>query len=221
MKRDDWAMEMFSSRGLFFAGMAMMPALLFNPSTAMRTVQLFLFLAFAWGMGRKVNFIAMAMVMGTIVLFNLIVPYGRVLARIGTFNITQGALMGGLEKAVTLEALIMLSKASIRTDLRLPGAFGEMIGSSFRLFETLLQRKSTMDWKDPLGSVDNLMVELSAEQGLPASGGTASGAAASGGTAPGGAASGRGRSSGGLILIAAAVCIAWVPHACARLWSLP
>jgi heptaprenyl diphosphate synthase len=209
-------MEMFSSRGLFFAGIAMMPALLFNPSTAMRTVQLFLFLAFAWGMGRKFNFIAMAMVMGTIVLFNLIVPYGRVLARIGAFSITQGALMGGIEKAVTLEALIMLSRASIRTDLRLPGAFGEMIGSSFRLFETLLQRKATMDWKDPLGSVDRLMVDLSAEQGLPASGG-----AASGGTAPGGAASGRGRSSGGLILIAAAVCIAWVPLACARLWSLP
>ncbi len=211
MKRDDWAMELFSGRDLFLAGMACMPALLFNPSTAMRTVQLFVFFSFALGMGRKVNPIAAAMVMGTIVLFNLIVPYGRVLARIGAFPITQGALIGGIEKAVTLEGLIMLSRASIRTDLRLPGAFGRMIGSSFRLFETLLQRKSNMDWKDPLGSIDRLMVELSEEETLRASGGAVSGSEPEK----------HRRSPVGLILITVAVCIAWVPYFSALLWSLP
>uniref|UniRef100_A0A7C3II12 Uncharacterized protein n=1 Tax=Gracilinema caldarium TaxID=215591 RepID=A0A7C3II12_9SPIR len=97
----------------------------------------------------------------SIVFFNLLVPYGKVLFQLGGFKITQGALLSGLEKAITLEALIMLSKTSIRSDLHLPGNFGSLIAESFQIFEELLAQKKQFDWKKPIESIDLVLISLS------------------------------------------------------------
>ncbi|MDR0629712.1 MAG: hypothetical protein LBG24_08790 [Treponema sp.] len=154
------------SGDLFLAGLFMMAAFLVNPSTLLRVVQFLLFWFYAYWRGKRNSPVITLSVMGGIVLFNLLVPYGRVLAAFGVFRITQGALLGGLHKALTLEGLILLSRASIRADLCLPGFFGSLLGESFRIFERITQRKAVITRQHFIEGIDQLMLELSAEQAL-------------------------------------------------------
>ncbi|MDR1029666.1 MAG: hypothetical protein LBL76_02190 [Treponema sp.] len=152
------------STDLFLAGLLMMAAFLVNPSTLLRGVQFLIFWWYAWLRGKKNRPLITLSIIGGIVFFNLLVPYGKVLGTVGMFRITQGALLGGLHKAITLEGLIMLSQASIRADLRLPGFFGSLLGESFRIFETISQNKARIKRKHIIEGIDHLLLELSEEQ---------------------------------------------------------
>jgi heptaprenyl diphosphate synthase len=160
---------LFSSRSLFIAGLVIMPALLFNPNTILRTAQFLLFWFFAWLCGKKNNPLITLLIIVFIIAFNLLVPYGQVLYAIGAFKITLNALVSGLHKAVTLEGLIMLSRAAIRRDLKLPGSLGALIGDSFRIFEEITERKGAIDRKNIAGSLDKLLFELSEDKAVPQS----------------------------------------------------
>jgi heptaprenyl diphosphate synthase len=155
--------RLFSSRALCIAGLCTMPALLFNPDTACRIVQFVFFWFLAWLAGKKNNPALTLLVLLCITVFNLLVPYGRVLASWGIFRITEGALMTGLRRAVTLEGLIMLSRATIRRDLRFPGSFGALIGESFRLLALIRDRKQSITRKNWMSDIDQLMIDLSEE----------------------------------------------------------
>jgi heptaprenyl diphosphate synthase len=168
-KRSSVYQHLFESRVLCAAGIIMMPAFLFNPSTEARIIQFLLFWLFAWLAGKKNNPIITLIIMAGIIIFNLLVPYGEELFRIGRFRITEGALWGGIHRAVTLEGLIMLSRVSIRRDLKLPGTFGALIGESFQMLEKINERKSLISRKNIIGGIDQLMIELSADdEMLPA-----------------------------------------------------
>jgi hypothetical protein len=158
--RRDWALKHLPSGALFVAGLLSMPAFLFNPSLLLRLGQFFFFWLCAWAVGKRVSLPAMAVAVAGIVGFNLLVPYGLELARIGGLRITAGALKAGIERAITVEGLILLSRATIRSDLRLPGAFGSLIGESFRYFDRIMERKGGIERKNPIGGIDRLMVDL-------------------------------------------------------------
>ncbi|GHU92799.1 hypothetical protein FACS189479_02750 [Spirochaetia bacterium] len=55
----------------------------------------------------------------------------------------------------------MLSRVSIRQDLRLPGFFGELVSESFGIFAQISERKHIIDRKNIAVSIDKLMIELS------------------------------------------------------------
>jgi heptaprenyl diphosphate synthase len=153
--------ELFGARVLFIAGFLIMPALLFNPVVMYRIPQFLFFWFLAWLSGKRNNPLFTFLVMLCIVIFNLVVPYGKVLYSIGVFKITSGALATGVNRAVTLEALIMLSRFTIRQDLKIPGLFGELIGESFRIFAILMDQKQRITRKNLIGDIDRLMLELS------------------------------------------------------------
>jgi heptaprenyl diphosphate synthase len=154
----------FPNQDLLAAGLIMMTAFLFNPSPLTRVIQFLLFGLYARLTGKKIFPLITLCVMAVIILGNLLVPYGRVLAEFGPFRLTQGSLLSGLHKAVTLEGLILLSKAAIGSDLRFPGTFGFFIGESFRLFERLAGQRGRVTRKHFIEGIDALMVELSAEE---------------------------------------------------------
>ncbi|MDR3138814.1 MAG: Gx transporter family protein [Treponema sp.] len=155
--------ELFSSRDLCITGLFMTTAFLCNPSTPLRCLQFLFFWFLAFLGGKKNNTpMTLAVILG-IVFFNLLIPYGKVLAEAGPFRLTQGSLLSGIRKAVTLEGLIMLSRVSIRPDLRLPGRFGALLGESFRILEEILRRKGIVTRKKFMEGLDQLMTELSAE----------------------------------------------------------
>ncbi|MDR2542714.1 MAG: hypothetical protein LBC80_04600 [Treponema sp.] len=153
----------FSARALFFAGLLILPALLFNPCTEFRVVQFLFFWFLTLLSGKKTNPSVMILVIFFIVAFNVLVPYGRVFFSIGAFKITSGALTAGIHRSVTLAALILLSKLTIRQDLKLPGAFGELLGESMRMFSAIMNRKYRVTGRNVIAEIDNLMLELSEE----------------------------------------------------------
>ncbi|MDR3303744.1 MAG: hypothetical protein LBS86_04970 [Treponema sp.] len=174
-QRRAWCKNHLRSADVFRAGLFMMAALLLNPSTELRGVQFLLFWLYAWLCGKKNNALITLSVMLGIVAFNLLSPFGKVLVEWGVFHITEGALLSGLRKAFTLEGLLMLSKASIRPDLRLPGAFGSLLADTFRVFERIAERRDVratrrpraarFHWVMPLiERTDALLLELSAEE---------------------------------------------------------
>jgi heptaprenyl diphosphate synthase len=162
-RRQEWFDGLFPGKVLFAAAPIVMPALLFNPDTRTRVLQFFFFWFLAWLSGRKNNPLITILTILVIVFFNLLVPYGRVICSLGPFQITIGALLAGIHRAVTLEALIMLSRVVIRPDLGLPGAFGEVLGESFRIFGQIMERGIAVKDGGIAAGIDRLMLELSAE----------------------------------------------------------
>ena len=155
--------RLFSARALCIAGLLAMPALLFNPSPLLRVVWFLFFWFLCLLAGKKNNPLITIMVILGIVAFNLIMPYGRILYSIGTFHITLGALMTGIHRAATLEGLVMLSRLSIRPDLKIPGGFGALVGESFRFFAIIMDSKKRVTRKNFMGDIDQLMIDLSDE----------------------------------------------------------
>jgi heptaprenyl diphosphate synthase len=160
--------QLFSARALAIAGLVMMPALLFNPSILFRILLFLSFWFLAWLCGKKNKPLITISIVLFIVVFNLIVPHGQILFTIGAFRITSGALLLGIHRAVTLAGLIMLSRVTIRPDLKLPGLFGELIGESFRIFAIIMNNKHRITRKNLIADLDQLLTDLS--------GGTGSGA---------------------------------------------
>jgi len=164
MKRLEFYENAFSAKALFVTGLFIIPALLFNPGAEYRVMQFLFFWLLAFLCGKKTNFIFTVLITFFIITFNLIIPYGRVLFSIGAFKITSGALEAGIHRAVTLQALVMLSKVTIRKDLRLPGAFGKLLSESLQMFSVIMSRKYKVTGKNLIADIDNIMLELSAEQ---------------------------------------------------------
>jgi len=155
--------NIFSAKALFFSGLVIMPAFLFNPSTEYRFLQFLFFWFLLLLTGKKTRPFLTLITILFIMTFNLIIPYGQVLFAAGPVRITSGALKSGLHRAVTFMGLIMLSKASIRQDLRIPGAFGELLGESLRLFSFLISKKYRIKMKNPINAIDTVLMELNDE----------------------------------------------------------
>lgn len=160
-KRNEAYQTLFLSRDICVAGLLMMAAFLFNSSTEARIIQFLLFWLFAWLAGKKNNPLITLLIIFGIILFNLLVPYGEELFRLGIVRVTKGALWSGIHRAVTLEGLIMLSRVSIRPDLKLPGTFGALIGESFHILERINEQRGMISRKNIIGGIDQLMIELS------------------------------------------------------------
>ena len=162
--RELWCMENITSRELAIAGLCMAPALLLNPDSKTRICQFVLFWCLAWLSGKKNNLLITVSVMLGIVFFNLLVPYGELLFAIGPVKITSGALWAGIHRAVTLEALIMLSRCCVRRDLSLPGLFGEVTGEALRFFAILTSEIKTIKQRNWIDRLDELLIKIENEK---------------------------------------------------------
>ena len=158
--REAFCEKTFNSNELAVAGLCMVPALLFNPDTPARVLQFLFFFLLAWLSGKRNNLLIMVSVMAGIIFFNLLVPYGEVLFSLGPLVVTKGALMGGIRRAVTLEGLLMLSRSCVRRDLALPGAFGKIVGESFRVFSILTEERQFFTRRNWFSRLDGLLVSL-------------------------------------------------------------
>jgi len=163
--------NIFSARSLFITGLLIMPALLFNPGTEYRVIQFLFFWFLTWLSGKKTKPLFTLFIITCIVIFNLLIPYGKVLFSAGIFKITSGALIAGIHRAVTLQALVMLSKITVRQDLIIPGFFGGLLSDSFRLFSVMLNRKyritgginNSFGINRLIAEIDNMLLEVSSD----------------------------------------------------------
>jgi heptaprenyl diphosphate synthase len=158
-RREQWN-RLFQSRDLFAAGLIIMLIFLFTSSLVFKILQFLFFRLLCSLSGKKDRPLMTLLLMLGIVGCNLLVPYGKILIHIGPLQISQGALLSGLRRALTLEGLIMLSGAFIRADLRFPGAFGALLSESFRIFALLQERRRFVNRKHFIEGIDELMIEL-------------------------------------------------------------
>lgn len=152
--------EEVSAKALFIAGLVLFPAFLFQPFLSIRCVLALLFLALNAATGKRINPVLTSVMTLSIVAFNLVVPFGRVLATLGGFKITKGALLGGIEKAVTVEGLIWLSQLVVRPDIRIPGVAGKLLAGSFGYFARITEEKKSIERQDIFGSLDRMLNRL-------------------------------------------------------------
>jgi hypothetical protein len=119
-----------------------------------------LFLVSALLSGKKVSLLATLLVSAGIVLANLLVPVGKVIAVLGPLKVTESALIDGLGKALVFEGLIYASKASIVSGLRLPGRFGSLVAEAFVHYDRIVEYRGRIKAASLIGDVDALMLEL-------------------------------------------------------------
>jgi hypothetical protein len=156
-----------SATALFICGALIFPPFLLQQDLVIRACMIVLFMVLNALAGRRVRLLQFAAVSAGIVLFNLVIPTGRVLVTVLGLPVTEGALKSGLMKATAMTGLIVLSQFSISPDLRLPGRIGGLIGRSFFYFEAIMNERRKIDRRDIIGSIDSVLLSVTAA-GAPA-----------------------------------------------------
>jgi len=122
-----------------------------------KVLYLAVFILWTWFAGKRFSLISTLVVSAGIVAANLLIPSGRVLAKIGPLAITQFALTEGLSKALTFEGLIYLSKAAIMPGLRFPGRFGSIIAQAFQYYDRIIEYRGKVHAKTVISDIDRLL----------------------------------------------------------------
>ncbi len=159
-RQHPWMLSNISARLLFWGGMLTLPAYLLQDNLLIRVAQVILFGALARVAGKKLQWVYFISIIVTITVFHVIVPSGAVLAEIGGFRITQGALRTGVFKALTIVGMVFISLVAVRADLRLPGTLGSLAGKIFWSFEQIMERRGELGVRRPFHSADILLSDL-------------------------------------------------------------
>lgn len=158
-RRERWE-GYFAPGRLALAGVLLSAELFFQPGLVPRLALLILAAAAAWLSGRRLSFPATALTMSGIVIANLLVPLGRRLGALGPLVVTELALIEGLEKALTFEALMLVSKATIGPGLRLPGRLGAFLSEALRYYDRILERRPRVSREGLIKSIDEILVSV-------------------------------------------------------------
>jgi hypothetical protein len=158
-RRARWEASFDPSR-LALAGVALSVILVFQPALAGRIAILAGAMAAALLSGRRVSPVMTIVVMAGITGANLLVPLGRKLAEWGPVVITELALREGVEKAVTFEALMMISKACLGSSFRLPGRFGSFFAEALRSYDRFLEKKKAIRLASLMKDIDEILFSV-------------------------------------------------------------
>ncbi|MFW5695015.1 MAG: hypothetical protein ACOCYB_07585 [Alkalispirochaeta sp.] len=159
-RQHPWMRSNISARMLFWAGMLVLPAYLLQEHIIIRVAQVVLFGFLARVAGKKLQWIYFLSIIATITAFHVIVPSGAVIAEIGGFRVTQGALRTGVFKALTIVGMVFVSLVAVRADLRLPGKLGSLAGKIFWSFEQIMERRGELGVRRPFYRADMLLDSL-------------------------------------------------------------
>ena len=107
--------------------------------------------------GKRVSLLYFSFLTLSITLFQIFLPFGRVLFRLGSFALTEGALSEGLLKGVTLSGLVFLSLAAVSKNLILPGRLGALWGKTFAYYERLLEVRKSLNARALFSSLDTIL----------------------------------------------------------------
>jgi len=146
-----------SAEFLFFCGILSLPAFLFGEAVWAKTLLMAVYILLNAISGRKVKVLPNLVVAAGIVAANLFTPFGKILFRIGTFPVTEGALRIGLAKSATIIGLIYLSRFTIRSTIRIPGRVGEVFSLMLFYFERITEQKFKLERKNLWIDLDTLL----------------------------------------------------------------
>lgn len=154
-----------SAEFLFLCGVLSLPAFLFGEAVWAKTLLMAVYILLNVISGRKVKVLPNLVAAAGIVAANLFTPFGRILFRIGTFPVTEGAFRVGLTKSATIIGLIYLSRFTIRSTIRIPGRVGEVFSLMLFYFERITEQKIKFERKNPWIGLDGLLESVYRSEG--------------------------------------------------------
>lgn len=108
----------------------------------------------------KVKVLPSILITLTVTFFALLSPYGKVLFTIGTWRITQGALLTGLHRSGILVGMVFLSQCAVSKNLKLPGKVGAFLASMFTIFGSLTAKRISFKPGKIISSIDSRLLEI-------------------------------------------------------------
>ena len=123
---------------IFFRRLALLimaAVFLFVPYLPIRAALFLVFWVLAIAAGKKTRPLLTLISFVIITVCNLFPPFGKIIFRAGPFLIAEGSLLRGLQRAVTMEGLIMFSAFALLSVPPLPGKFGKLLRESFGILE--------------------------------------------------------------------------------------
>ncbi len=159
-KTDSFLSRNLDAVHLFVGATLILPAYLFQTNLVIRVLQVLLFAWLATVNGKRIKWVYFIVMVVSITFFHTLNPFGEVLARIGPYTITRGALRDGLMRGFTIVGLVFISLFSIRPDLKLPGRLGGLLGRVFWYFERIFDSKRRIRVSAIIESVDEVLESL-------------------------------------------------------------
>ena len=159
-KRPDRLGRLMAPYPRLVAGLLILPAFLLQPDPRYKALLALVFAGLSLFSGKKLQPLYFLMMVTSITFFNLLVPWGRVLFRVGPLTITEGALTRGLLKSFTLIGLVFLSLFTVRKELRLPGRLGGLVTRVFYYLDRIFEVRGRLDPRNVTASLDTLLLSV-------------------------------------------------------------
>ena len=156
----------------FLWGTCLLILFLFQQQPILKLLLVALFAIMALFAGKRIRFGYFLTLVVSITVFNLLTPFGLVLATVGPLRITQGALVNGATKGITIVGLVFASLFTVSRHLVLPGSFGLFLARSFFYFERLYSEKKRIRRDHVIEDIDSIMERVSnlEDESTPAEG---------------------------------------------------
>ena len=138
-------------------GLALILTLMFVDNLAAQGAILAVAISLVLADRARIGIIPVLTMSASIILFNLFVPFGKVLATPFGIPLTEGALLLGIKKALVIEGMIFISRWMLRPGIQLPGRAGTLVAQAFGILRNLSAGKKRIDPKRLVGSIDDIM----------------------------------------------------------------
>ena len=145
----------------FCAGLCAAAAVIVTQDIQIKCIQFICILILFIISKNKNNYLFSCIFFVSIVVFNMFIPYGRVLFEIGSFRVTEGSLIDGLKKALTMQSLIFISRLSIKKEIAFPGKTGAIISGTFLYLAYLNKQSYKIERKNLIKSIDAILINIS------------------------------------------------------------
>jgi len=138
-------------------GLILIITLLFVDNLLARCVIVLLSVILVLSDSSKIKPLPAILMSVSIVLFNLFVPFGKILAEPFGLPITEGAIFLGIKKTLIIEGMVFISKWMLKDGLTLPGKIGTLVSQAFDILGSLSANRKKLDPKNLIHSIDEIM----------------------------------------------------------------
>ena len=166
-KKKDRLLPLVASGIRFWTGILIIPAYLLIQAPLLKVFLLIFFTITASLAGKKIRYLYFLMMTLSITFFHLLTPHGRILWDLGFFHITEGSLVSGFTKGISLAGLVFISLFSVTPSLKLPGKLGGLLGRMFYYFELILDGKKKISARNFIESLDKILEEIFPLHAIP------------------------------------------------------
>lgn len=153
-------LDTYKTQLKFASGLLLLLLLLFIDILPVRAIIFLASLALCIADKQKIHFINLIIMFVAIILFNLFPPAGKIIFTIFGFNITDLAILRGLEKAVILEGMIYISKWILSAEFKFKTTFGKKIAISLSVFKQLAVYKGEVNPKKIIPTIDAILLSI-------------------------------------------------------------